>query len=1544
VSKQYEHIKRIRKEYGLNDVKLIESSRTIRNLHNAIKKLANDLYSKETHFLLELVQNAEDNEYRKDACLSFCLLKTDPTNTEGSVGALLIQNNEIGFGINNIEAICAVGESTKTKASGYIGEKGIGFKSVFRITSTPHIFSGGYCIRLPEKLEGIDLGYIVPEWVEHVPNCVDKEQTSIILPLDKSDEFNFQKIRDMICQFTPETILFLKKVTKLSLYVEDDYSLDVVKKQLDINELSITAIGNDKGKEICTTTMYLFHEKTFAKPVDLDVKERQSVSHSTISLAFPLHDNPEPGALYAYLPVVDNTGFPFIINADLLLTSSRVEVHQNNKWNLWLRDQIASLITSAITSLVHNDKYKYKMLNFVPLSANHNFLIPIIDPVISSLRNTPIVATEPDNRLCKPGEVSTSVTFRKLLNSKGFPKPLLSYRIVKDELQSQIRKAVWDSLGVETINKETVVECLKDRNWIKKQNFQWILLCYEYLRKSKFEKGTLLKCPIVPVKRNKGVVYSCDGDQPIYFECTQEDRKTLAKRPSCVDKRVDFLDPGFYSLIKDDSELKDWMTKYLEVYPFSIGNYAVIVLKWLIEKQSTISDKEIVLVSSFIVENKNKDADLRELPVLLIDGIRMNIGEILDQQAIQLVVPNSLDPETGWQNVFRNESDREHLLVLSDAYLNLSKESLNLLFNTVRATEYPLLKEEQLTSIFTDNDYDSYSIKSGLFLSDYEINEIKKVASSSTGKTRHLIEYTRKKPLSVERGQITEQLCNSLVKWLSGLGKLAQSRRTSVDKYFQSKISYQYYGVQTKVIDSQTLKFLKESKWLNTTMGYCDPQETFVKDQNVEEILADSVPYVTSELPDNILSMLGVNSDLRTDFLIERLLHHSKMNSGTTSFTEKVYSTLRSRFDTGNSWTTKQQISVLQKEKSILIVKNDDSKLKWVYPSECIWMDRSDMFGDKFIYLSTIYPKLKDFFVSHLKVDEDVQEEHFGILWLNMQDMQCEEKSKIIKTMSMIYERINGVIKSDHLNLDWLNQLKQNAKIYTERGCFENPNKVFIPNDGKLKKLFDECVEFTWLPEKTSYNQWSQLFGFFGVRPLKHSVKVTLDNSQVDEEVKKNRFLTCPCKLLIAMWLKEKNEDLYRTLLDKGLIGKLINTKEYSAAEIKLTHKLDIHRVSEKSECFWDSKASRLLLTQKANKRTIADSITRELCNNSFAEDLKNWIESKLGYSKSECQAVLTEENWQIPDELRQLMNGQAASSEKSDFDESSKEDLSENQPEADIEENADLHASKAEEIGGANNDGSSRSTGPSLQDSSQHQQIKQGSYTGDISGKSSGQGATTKTRSDEEYGFEEDSEAQDSEEEANHEPSFEDDLFSVFNTKDKPIYDNEEWNEDAGKSNNPNSRYEREYDKARDTSDNSRAQKDRYIEVRRRILDGPDPLVRETLYKWYSGKCQICGSTFIQKNGKAFFISHFLVPRRVSDSADMTGNSICLCADHFAQMVYGRIKSPDIIKQLESIDPANESFELDLEINGENLTISYNQQHAIALKAFYEATKKESE
>ncbi|MDD3563719.1 MAG: hypothetical protein PHR32_08610, partial [Candidatus Cloacimonetes bacterium] len=702
--------------------------------------------------------------------------------------------------------------------------------------------------------------------------------------------------------------------------------------------------------------------------------------------------------------------------------------------------------------------------------------------------------------------------------------------------------------------------------------------------------------------------------------------------------------------------------------------------------------------------------------------------------------------------------------------------------------------------------------------------------------------------------------------------------------------------------------------------------------------LADSVPYVTNELPYNILSMLGVNSDLGTDFLIERLQHQSKMSTGRTSFAEKVYFTLRSRFDTGNSWTTNQQISVLQKGKCILVETNEDSKVKWASPAECIWIDRSDIFGDKFIYLSILYPKLKDFFVSHLKVHEDVQDEHFGRLWLNFQEVPGEDHIKNMKTMSMIYERISGIIKTGFTNSDWLKQLKQNAKIYTESGLFEKPNKVFIPNDGKLKKLYGNFVEFTWLPEKTSYNQWLRLFGFFGVRHLKHSVTVSLDSSQAVEEAKKSRFLTNPCKILIAMWLKEKKEDLYRNLLDTGVIRQLIDTREYLAAEIKLTYRLENHVISESSECFWDSEASHLLHTQKANKRIIADSISRELSNNGFSEDLKNWIESKLGYSKTEYKAVLTEENWVIPDELKQLMRGQETNFDSSDDEESPAEETMRSHDETRTEEDVNPQDGKTDRDNDTSKDRSEEASDSFSSDNEQQSSNNQGSNSQESSGHRAGEGSERKTNSSEKSDFEEDSE-----EETDSKQSFAEELFSGFNTQDQPIQD-DEWNEDCGYSDDSQGRYEKEYDRASDKHTNSRAQTERYREVRRRILDGPDPLVRESLYRWYSGKCQICGTTFYQKNGRPFFISHFLVPRKVSDSADMIGNSVCLCANHFAQMVYGRRKSPNVLIQLESIDPTSDSFELSLTINGEELYIKYNQKHAIALKAFYESAKESSD
>ena len=129
-----------------------------------LQRLSKELYSKDTHFVLELIQNADDNSYDKS------LLSASPVGVPAlkfivGLTSVTVLNNEVGFNERNIHAICDVGRSTKkAHRSGYIGQKGIGFKSVFRITDTPEIHSGGYHIRFDAKCDAI--GYILPHWIE----------------------------------------------------------------------------------------------------------------------------------------------------------------------------------------------------------------------------------------------------------------------------------------------------------------------------------------------------------------------------------------------------------------------------------------------------------------------------------------------------------------------------------------------------------------------------------------------------------------------------------------------------------------------------------------------------------------------------------------------------------------------------------------------------------------------------------------------------------------------------------------------------------------------------------------------------------------------------------------------------------------------------------------------------------------------------------------------------------------------------------------------------------------------------------------------------------------------------------------------------------------------------------------------------------------------------------------------------------------------------------------------------------------------------------
>lgn len=85
-------------------------------------RLSKDLYSKDTHFVLELIQNADDNSYH-DNLLSNQVDDCPAVKFVIGHDGIHVLNNELGFQEKDIRALCDVGRSTKGRHKfGYIGE------------------------------------------------------------------------------------------------------------------------------------------------------------------------------------------------------------------------------------------------------------------------------------------------------------------------------------------------------------------------------------------------------------------------------------------------------------------------------------------------------------------------------------------------------------------------------------------------------------------------------------------------------------------------------------------------------------------------------------------------------------------------------------------------------------------------------------------------------------------------------------------------------------------------------------------------------------------------------------------------------------------------------------------------------------------------------------------------------------------------------------------------------------------------------------------------------------------------------------------------------------------------------------------------------------------------------------------------------------------------------------------------------------------------------------------------------------------------------
>lgn len=136
-------------------------------------------------FLMELIQNASDARYDDGVrpSFDFYLQKDDPSKTPGCDGAAIIVTNEAGFSDEDVWELSGIGLSSKLlkKRQGRgnsIGEKGMGFKSVFRISPRPTIISNGFAFYYePVREKNTGVPFVVPQLVND--NALIKQFTTV---------------------------------------------------------------------------------------------------------------------------------------------------------------------------------------------------------------------------------------------------------------------------------------------------------------------------------------------------------------------------------------------------------------------------------------------------------------------------------------------------------------------------------------------------------------------------------------------------------------------------------------------------------------------------------------------------------------------------------------------------------------------------------------------------------------------------------------------------------------------------------------------------------------------------------------------------------------------------------------------------------------------------------------------------------------------------------------------------------------------------------------------------------------------------------------------------------------------------------------------------------------------------------------------------------------------------------------------------------------------------------------------------------------------
>ena len=378
-------------------------------------------YSESNHFVYELLQNAEDEQ-------------ADRVVIEYYDDKLVFYHNGTPFDENDVRGVSSMLMGTKDRNSAQtIGRFGMGFKSVFKYTYQPEIYSDNEAFRIENYLLPVEikngwdyeavkkgLSYPLCSGGKYYPFREQKHLTKIVIPFQKRNQdgklvkVSGKEVLQKLKELNGEILLFLSHIKKLYWINQSTGKFAMITLDVDPTDMNLIScrIEGSEYQNREEITRYLKFKNVFDHP---------NMKSAEVSVAYRVNNKAnvilemkgEP--VWVYFPTHDMTALPFLIHGSFETAVSREKLMTPSDFNDALFQNLGDLIANSLEELKKRNLITQNFIRKVLISAfkdeAENDTIPGLRKKITNQFKKGCLLPDKDGKYCKVEQLSIPVPF-----------------------------------------------------------------------------------------------------------------------------------------------------------------------------------------------------------------------------------------------------------------------------------------------------------------------------------------------------------------------------------------------------------------------------------------------------------------------------------------------------------------------------------------------------------------------------------------------------------------------------------------------------------------------------------------------------------------------------------------------------------------------------------------------------------------------------------------------------------------------------------------------------------------------------------------------------------------------------------------------------------------------------------------------------------------------------------------------------------------------------------------------------------------------------